>query len=157
MIFVPSTSNRQAFLDMIAWSEGTSTIKESDDGYNVLVGGTLFTGYADHPRIKVDLGNGLISTAAGRYQVLERYFDAYKTLLNLPDFSPASQDKIATTMIAECGALNDIDDGNIQGAIAKCASRWASLPTAKYGQHENPIEKLLFIYKDAGGTTQLSA
>ena len=31
-----------AFLDMLAWSEGTSTVAKSDDGYNVLVGGSLF-------------------------------------------------------------------------------------------------------------------
>ncbi|MNF05427.1 hypothetical protein D3C80_2051560 [compost metagenome] len=42
-----------AFLDMLAWSEGTSTIKASDDGYNVLVGGKLFSDYSKHPKVKV--------------------------------------------------------------------------------------------------------
>ena len=64
--------NRQAFLDMLAWSEGTSTITESDNGYNVLVGSTpehplLFESYADHPRI---LNPDLDSTAAGRYRLM---------------------------------------------------------------------------------------
>ncbi|GEM_PF-1965096 len=42
-------SNVFAFLDMLAWSEGASTIKSSDDGYKVLVGGTLFSDYSKHP------------------------------------------------------------------------------------------------------------
>lgn len=148
--------NRNAFLNMLAWSEGTSTVAGSDNGYNVIVGGRLFNGYADHPRIKVDLGHDRFSTAAGRYQILERFFDAYKAILDLPDFSPASQDKIALAMITECGALADIDAGNVQKAIAKCASRWASLPGNNYGQKTHPIAKLVFIYRDSGGTGGLA-
>lgn len=143
--------NRGAFLDMVAWSEGTSTIVESDRGYNVIVGGKLFTSYSDHPRVRVNLGHGLYSTAAGRYQLLERYFDAYKKLLDVPDFSPESQDTIALRQVAESGALPDIDAGDIETAIAKCAHIWASLPGNNYKQHTNPIPKLVFIYKDSGG------
>ncbi|MCP6547965.1 hypothetical protein NL497_29765, partial [Klebsiella pneumoniae] len=34
------SKNALAFLDMLAWSEGTSTSKHSrDDGYDVIVGG----------------------------------------------------------------------------------------------------------------------
>lgn len=143
--------NRQAFLSMLAWSEGTSTVVGSDNGYNVLVGGTLFTGYADHPRITVDLGHHLYSTAAGRYQLLERYFDAYKASLLLPDFSPESQDEIALQQIAESGAISDVDTGDVWSAIRKCSHIWASLPGSTYGQHTNPMAKLLFIYTDNGG------
>lgn len=146
-----NAGNRKAFLDMLAWSEGTSTVAGSDNGYNVLVGGTLFKGYADHPRVKVNLGNGLFSTAAGRYQLLERFFDAYKASLVLPDFSPESQDEIALQQITESGALSDIDGGDIWSAIRKCAHIWASLPGNTYGQHINPMAKLLFIYTDNNG------
>lgn len=37
-------ANVLRFLDLISFSEGTSTIKSSDDGYNVLYGGGLFQG-----------------------------------------------------------------------------------------------------------------
>lgn len=137
---------------MLAWSEGTSTVAGSDNGYNVLVGGSLFNGYSDHPRIKVNLGHGLYSTAAGRYQILERYFDVYKKLLDLPDFSPESQDAIARQQVKECGAVPDIEAGDIPAAITKCAHIWASLPGNDYKQHVNPQEKLLFIFQDSGGT-----
>lgn len=144
-----SDLNRKAFLNMIAHSEGT--LGKGDNGYNVLVGGKLFSGYADHPRIMVRLNPKLKSTAAGRYQVLARYFDAYKLKLGLDDFSPASQDAIALQQIKEQGALADVDAGRIETAIRKCANIWASLPGAGYGQHENRLEDLLAAYRQAHG------
>ena len=150
-------SNLDAFLTTIAISElSQSLIDVSDNGYNIIVGSTpahpdLFTSYSDHPRKLVDLGNGLESTAAGRYQILEHFYDAYKTILNLPDFSPTSQDKIAIQLIKECGAIQDIEDGIIQDAIFKCRSRWASLPASPYGQHTNKLSDLLDAYENAGG------
>jgi muramidase (phage lysozyme) len=143
-------ANRKAFLDMIAFSEGTSSIKGSDNGYNVIVGGKLFASYSDHPRVLVNLPKlGIKSTAAGRYQVLKKYYDHYKAQLGLKDFSPASQDAIAIQLIKECNALADIDAGRIKEAIAKCRSRWASLPGAGYGQHEHSTETLLAKYDGA--------
>lgn len=144
-------NNLKAFLDMIAWSEGTTRIKGSDNGYNVLVGGTLFEGYADHPRKRIKLSETLYSTAAGRYQILARYFDYYKKLLNLTDFCPASQDAIAVQYIKERKAMTDVLEGRIEQAIQKCARIWASLPGAGYGQHENKLERLIAEYKKAGG------
>lgn len=148
-------SNIKAFLDMIAVSEGTDNGRQptKNHGYDVLVGGNLFTSYADHPRILVNLRPGLASTAAGRYQLLARYFDAYKKQLKLPDFSPESQDAIAIQQIKERGALLDIEKGYISVAISKCKNIWASLPGAGYGQHENNEQNLIAAYKKFGGTT----
>lgn len=142
---------RKAFLDAIAWSEGTTRIAGSDNGYNVLVGGTLFSGYSDHPRKLIKLNDHLSSTAAGRYQLLARYFDAYKAELKLPDFSPASQDVIALQQIKECGALPAIDAGRFAEAVQRCARIWASLPSAGYGQHENTLVQLQTAFTNAGG------
>ena len=145
--------NLKAFLDMIAYSEiGVKLLGSSDNGYNVLVGGSLFEGYADHPRKLVNIRAGLASTAAGRYQLLARYFDAYKKQLGLHDFSPESQDAIAIQQIKECKALPDIEAGYIDVAISKVRNIWASLPNAGYGQHENNINVLLSAYQKAGGT-----
>ena len=43
---------RKAFLDMLAWSEGTDNGRQKtrNHGYDVIVGGELFTDYSDHPR-----------------------------------------------------------------------------------------------------------
>lgn len=146
-------SNLKAFLDMIAHSEiGAKLLAESDNGYNVLVGGTLFSSYADHPRKLVDLGNGLKSTAAGRYQILGRYYDVYKKTLGLKDFGYDAQDAIATQMIKEQLALVDIECGRFDKAVDKCKNIWASLPGAGYGQRENKLANLRDAYIKAGGT-----
>lgn len=143
-------TNIQAFLDMIAMSEGTYGI--GDNGYNVLVGSTkktplLFTSYLDHPRIRKWLERyRLFSTAAGRYQILARTFDAYKTQLGLRDFSPAAQDAITIQLIKERGALPDINEGRIPEAIRKCRNIWASLPGAGYGQQEQRMEMLVEFF-----------
>jgi muramidase (phage lysozyme) len=142
-------SNRRAFLAAIAVSEGTEHL--GDHGYDCLVGGSLFQNYDDHPRKVVILSKKLSSTAAGRYQILSRIYDFYKKSLKLPDFSPDSQDKIALQLIKECKALNDIDAGRFDEAVTKCKSRWASLPGAGYGQHENKLEDLRLAYRQAGG------
>ena len=147
------SGNLGAFLDMIAWSEGTTQVAGSDDGYNVLVGGTLFSSYADHPRQLVNLGHGLVSTAAGRYQLLERYYDAYKASLGLPDFGKDSQDAIAMQQIKECHAIDNITNGAIAAAIAQCAHIWASLPGANYaGQHMHSVSDLEVAFANAGGS-----
>lgn len=143
---------------MVAWSEGTSTVPGSDNGYRVLVGGHLFASYDDHPRQLVHLASlGLSSTAAGRYQLLARYFDVYKRQLGLTDFSPRSQDAIAIQQIKECHALPCIEAGNLDAAIAKCSRIWASLPGNNYGQHMRPIKALRREFVEAGGTIQPSS
>lgn len=144
-------SNVAAFLDMLAVSEGTAN--KGDDGYNMIVGGKLFDSYKDHPRKLINLPRlGIKSTAAGRYQLLERYYDAYKEKLNLSNFSPESQDAIAWQQIAEQGAMSDVIVGNFESAVIKCNNIWASLPGAGYGQHENSMDKLKSVYLILGGS-----
>jgi len=114
----------------------------------------LFTSYADHPRrlITIKLGDKeWHSTAAGRYQILARYFDHYRQLLHLNDFSPASQDEIAIQQMREKGALPDIEAGRCASAIKKVKSLWASLPGAGYGQPENSLASLQQAFVRAGG------
>lgn len=146
-------AQRKAFLDMLAWSEGTDKPGQptKNHGYDVIVGGSLFTSYADHPRKLVTLNPRLKSTAAGRYQLLSRYWDAYRSQLGLKDFSPDSQDAVALQQIKERRALQLIDEGYIRQAIDRCSNIWASLPGAGYGQHEHRIENLLKKFKEAGG------
>lgn len=136
----------RAFLDTISHAEGTDRYGDQD-GYDVIVGGSLMSGYDDHPRKLVKLSSyGVSSTAAGRYQILSRYYDAYKKTLNLPDFSPQSQDAIAIQMIKEQGAWGDVKEGRIESAIRKVSNIWASFPNAGYGQREVKMDKLVEFY-----------
>jgi len=147
--------NVLAFLDMLAWSEGTHNGKQltQNAGYDVMVGGTLFADYRDHPRQLVSLPKlGIKSTAAGRYQLLSRYWDAYCASLKLKDgFTPENQDRVAIQQIREQGALNDIQRGRVASAIARCNNIWASLPEAGYGQYEHELDDLIAYYLSAGG------
>ncbi|MCO7634154.1 glycoside hydrolase family protein [Pseudomonas guariconensis] len=148
-------ANVLRFLDLIAFSEGTSTVNGSDDGYNVLYGRGLFTGYADHPRKKLTFpinGRPVTSTASGRYQLLERYWDAYRASLRLQGgFTPENQDRVALQQIREQRALDDIKAGRIADAIAKCSNIWASFPGNNYQQNPHRLDKLLAKWKELGG------
>lgn len=157
-------SNRTAFLDTIAFAEGTSTsVATKDRGYDVVVTGAdgkpeIFTSYDKHPfasgrRAKIINSKGLLSTAAGRYQEKVANWFAYRDRLELPDFGPTSQDMMAIQQILEAGALPLIDAGQFAGAIAKCAHLWASMPNANYpGQPMRTIDELRVVYANAGGT-----
>lgn len=153
-------ANRAAFLDMISVSEGTSTSKLTQHhGYDVIVsgpeGGEIFTDFSDHPFAhrapKVVNSAGLCSTASGKYQIMIHDWPHYKALLNLPDFSPASQDLMALQLIRERSALLLIDGGQIAAAVARCANLWASFTGAGYGQHEQTMAFLINAYTAAGG------
>ncbi|WP_342237195.1 glycoside hydrolase family 24 protein [Inquilinus sp. OTU3971] len=146
------SSNLAAFLDTLAYSEGTSTIAGSDDGYNVIVGGELLKSYLAHPRKLVWLPRYQIkSSAAGRYQFLARTWDDLAKRLRLPDFTPESQDLAAVELIRGRRALDVIKGGRIAEAIDRCRNIWASLPGAGYGQREHKLEALLGVYVRAGG------
>jgi muramidase (phage lysozyme) len=143
-----------AFLDMLAVSEIGApllSLPSTDDGYNVLVGSTLqhpllFADYADHPKVYSSKMN---SDAAGRYQILGRYWPHYKALLGLPDFGPESQDRYAIQQIKESRALGMVTTGNIEMAIRMCSHIWASLPGSPYGQHINDMSALIGAYNKA--------
>lgn len=154
--------NRKAFGDMLAFSEGTSTHPLTRmNGYDVIVTGLgekqgeVFTDFSDHPfahrRAKELNSHGLASTAAGRYQQLYRYWTAYKKQLNLPDFSPASQERLLDQLLKEQGAYADVLAGRIRTAIGKTNDIWASLTGSPYGQKTHAIETLLNAYQKAGG------
>ncbi|MEX3036433.1 glycoside hydrolase family 104 protein [Serratia fonticola] len=156
------SNNLRAFLDMLAWSEGTSTSPATkNNGYDVIVTGVdkkpeVFTDYSDHPfnkgrPSKKINSKGLTSNASGRYQFMLRDWSHYKGLLNLSDFGVEAQDKWAIQLIKERRALGDIEAGRIVQAINNCRNIWASLPGAGYGQPEHKVGRLLAQYKAAGG------
>ena len=150
--------NVAAALDAIAFSEiGPEILAKSDDGYDVIVGSTpqavkTFIGYTVHPNMRIFLPKlNDYSTAAGRYQTLNKYAVAYMRDLRLRDFGPISQDTIAVQMMRECHAVSLFIDGKFDAGIIACKSRWASLPGANYGQHENSMDALRGAFMRAGG------
>lgn len=155
--------NRNAFLDMLSISEGTSTSPETkNNGYDVIVTGIdgkpeVFTDYSTHPFAhgrpsKVINSKGLTSNASGRYQFMLKDWAHYRNLLKLPDFGTASQDSWALQLIRERGALQLIDAGKFAAAVQRCSNLWASLPGANYpGQRMNQLSALQAAYMTSGG------
>lgn len=157
--------NVLAFLQLIAVSELGSGLltDDTDDGYRVIVGSTpvrpiLCSSYTAHPRIEVRTPFGW-SDAAGRYQVMAATPHRIRTdtwdwashAAGAMDFSPEAQDRVAIELVRHRGALDDVKSGRIVEALTKCRREWASLPGAGYGQHENDRDRLVAVYRAAGG------
>ena len=126
----------KAFLDMLAWSEGTDNGRQKtrNHGYDVIVGGELFTDYSDHPRKLVTLNPKLKSTGAGRYQLLS-WWDAYRK---------AWPERLLSEKSGRWGDWQQIKERTLTISIAEkpsaidcCSNIWASLPGAGYGQSEH--------------------
>jgi lysozyme len=141
-----ASGNLKAFLLMIQYAEGT----QGENAYRMLYGGQLFTDFSTHPNIAITKG-GITSTAAGAYQILYGTWQSIQQALNLPDFSPLSQNRAAIELIRRRGALEDVLAGRFSIALYKCRKEWASLPGAGYGQGERSFASLVMAYQQAGG------
>jgi len=125
-----------ALLGAIAFAEGTHA------HYNFTFAYHVFNSFRDHPRIRVCAG-GYCSTAAGRYQILSKTWNAIRS--GLPDFGPDSQDQAALRLIRARGVSNidGIDTyAEFQTAIYKVNREWASLPGSPYGQPRKSMTQL---------------
>jgi muramidase (phage lysozyme) len=121
----------RALLDTIATDEAK--------GYNIIYGGRTFTDFSDHPNIPVPIttgpNKGRTSTAAGRYQFLFSTWKGEQRQLNLPDFSPQSQDKAAWHLAQTVyrrktnrGLLSDLQTGILDKVAPALHDTWTSLP-----------------------------
>jgi len=147
------SSYLDAFLRMIRFAEHDDSQAESGEAYFVFFGGSRFQNTNDPPVINGEKKGvrlkdaqcvaagfkpGCVSTAAGAYQLIKptwlRVRKAGAWGPYLPDFSPASQDEAARRLLIEAGALPLIESGNIEAAISKVSSLWASLPGNNYKQ-----------------------
>ena len=139
---------------MLAWSKGTDNGRQKtrNHGYDVIVGGELFTDYSD-PRKLV----AKPKTQINRRRTLPASFPLVGCLPQaawLKDFSPKSQDAVALQQIRARGALPMIDRGDIRQAIDRCSNIWGPLPGAGYGQFEHKADSLIAKFKEAGGTVR---
>ena len=139
---VEINNQRKAFLDMLAvWGTDNGRQKTRNHGYDVIVGGELFTDYPDHRKL-VTLNSKLKSTGAGRYQLLSRWWMPTASSLAWKTSLRKVRDAVAL-QIMERGALPMIDRGDIRQAIDRCSNIWASLPGAGYGQFEHKADSLI--------------
>ena len=147
-----STINRKAFLDAIAYAEGTE--RYPNNGYYTLFTGKQFDSLASHPNISICApikGKKTCSTAAGRYQFLSSTWKR----LGLSDFSKTNQDKGAL-MLLKPKLLAAVDSGDWPTVFTGANRIWASFPGDAYGQGGKSMDQMLkFIetrIKELGGT-----
>ena len=135
--------------------EGTDNGRQKtrNHGYDVIVGGELFTDYPITPQTC----HAKPKTQINRRRTLPASFPLVGCLPQAawPErLSPKSQDAVALQQIKERGALPMIDRGDIRQAIDRCSNIWASLPGAGYGQFEHKADSLIAKFKEAGGTVR---
>jgi lysozyme len=143
---------------MIRWSEVLSGRPDADPYRQVFGFGFVINDLSDHPALLGWKGapldflgpdyKGLVSTAAGAYQIRKFTWVTLKGQCGLPDFTPASQDTAALALIGQQrGALDDIENGDIESAIARCSGIWASLPGNSAGQPQQKLADLTAQYQ----------
>ena len=130
---VEINNQRKAFLDMLAWSEGTDNGRQKtrNHGYDVIVG-ELFTDYSDHPRKLVTLNPNSNQQAPDATSFFPVGQDAYRKQLGLKDFSPKSQDAVALQQIKERGALPMIDRGDSRQAIDRYCNQYLGFTAGRW-------------------------
>lgn len=152
-----------AFMDMLAYAEGTSTSPITQrDGYDIIVTGIdgrhRFDDLSTHPFVGgrssiVINSRGLTSNASGRYQFMLKDWGHYRDLLRLADFGPMSQDRWCIQLIRERRAIEPILAGDLSTAVARCSNIWASLPGNNYGQPQHSLDTLRAAFILNGGIT----
>lgn len=124
--------NVKVMLDLIAQAEGV------EHGYHTMFGNTQLQDLTDHPRKLKEFtqtdGKKNKTSAAGRYQFVQDTWDDVAKKLDLKDFGPRNQDLAAIELIRRAGALEDVEQGNFEGAVKRLGKTWASLPSSPYPQ-----------------------
>lgn len=134
-----STINRKAFLDAIAYAEGTEHYP--NNGYYTLFTGKQFDSLAKHPNISICApikGKMTCSTAAGRYGFLSTTWKG----LGFSDFSRESQDKGALMLLSP-KLLAAVDAGDWPTVFIGANKIWASFPGDVYGQGGKSMDQLM--------------
>ena len=98
----------------MAWGTDNGRQKTRNHGYDVIVGGELFTDYSDHPRKLVTLNPNSNQQAPDATSFFPVGGMLIAGQFGLKDFSPKSQDAVALQQIGERGALPMIDRGDIR-------------------------------------------
>ena len=146
--------NVRAFLDAVAIAE-VGAKGASQGGYGYLIGDDVKgresfdpNSLESHPRRKIKYGPGKnqISSATGRYQVLDIVWDEEAGRLGLKDFKPQSQEILAVSRLMYREILDEIMAGDFKSVIKRsgnmdASSEWASLAGNPYGQG-SPTGKL---------------
>ncbi len=154
----PVDSNTRAFLELIGQLEANGE-------YNVIAGGQHFTDYAEHPYVlEPNRTKPLGTTAAGKYQMVRRTWAFARDALELPDFSPESQDRAAAWLLefkqpgtnniapGGTGLIELVRAGSFDQALEAYTPEWEALGKVRAGTYPITLAQARELYQDQGGT-----
>lgn len=121
--------------------------KESKRRYNAIGGGGgTFSNYADHPDAGSKPGR-----PAGAYQFDAVTWREMADQLQLPDFSPESQDRAAVHLLHKLQATERLMKGDVTGAVLAAGRRWDVFPRSSDGLARGnrmiPLQPILDRYE----------
>ena len=153
---VEINNQRKAFLDMLAWSEGTDNDVRKPE---IMVMTSLGRRRAIYwlLRSPSQTCHAKPKTQINRRRTLpasSRWWDAYRKQLGLRKIPPKSQDAVALQQIKERGAYLWLIVVISVRQSTVAANIWASLLGAGYGQFGDKADSLIAKFKEAGGTVR---
>jgi muramidase (phage lysozyme) len=106
--------NVQAYLSIIANAEGATydTLITRERGKS-----RRFSDYSRYP-----------GEVSGRYQIVPNTYRNLTEKLGVDDFSPHTQDLMATQKLLERGVIDQILRGDVLGTLGSASKEWAALP-----------------------------
>ena len=153
--------NVRTYLDAIAKAEGVDT-SGPNGGYDMMFRNQPMASMADHPRqyfafTQTD-GKKNSTSAAGKYQFLDKTWRGLAKSEGLTDFSPLNQDRAALALIRQNGALDSVRAGRFNEATPKLGKVWASLPSSTYAQPKRSDQEFVAMLngKDTTGMTAMA-
>jgi len=137
----------RAFLDTIAYAEGTAT----SDGYYICFPGRRCALLKEHPATvacATSRGNRICSSAAGRYQMLKDTWRIIAWRIAARDFSAHEQDRAAVQMLLDRGIISLLLRDKVTQAIYAAGKGWASLPGSPHGQPRYACDHIRRVFND---------
>ena len=123
---------------------------ESGDNYAAQAGTSQqITDFSHHPAVYRTVtinGRNIRTSAAGAYQFILGTWNAIAAQAGIVDFSPASQDLAAYTLLNKTGAVDALNADNLTLALTKASTQWASLPGSTAGQNPQSLAQATADY-----------
>ena len=136
----------RAFLDMIAYAEGT----DHKNGYRVCFTGKNCSSLYKHPATVVcasSRGKQLCSSAAGRYQLLRDSWRIMAWRIAAPDFSEQQQDRATVQILLDMKVIDPLLYDDFETAVERANGKWASLPGGPHKQPMCSLSSLQAVYE----------
>ena len=152
---VEINNQRKAFLDMLAWSEGTDNGRQNQKSWLWRhCRRRAIYWLPDHPSQTCHAKPKTQINRRRTLQLLSPLVGCLPQAVWPERLSPKSQDAVALQQIKERGAYLCDWSWWYRQAIDRCSNIWASLPGAGYGQFEHKADSLIAKFKEAGGTVR---